>query len=66
MTAHSVGKNTFGDSQMRTVSFVLALTFLVAGSSMAGSVESSLPGVGTFTYNGSPIVTPAPLVVAVN
>jgi hypothetical protein len=66
MTAHSVGKDTFGDSQMRTVSFVLALTFLVAGSSMAGSVESSLPGVGTFTYNGSPIVTPAPLVVAVN
>jgi hypothetical protein len=63
---NSVGKNSFGDSQMRTVSFVLALTFLVAGSSMAGSVESSLPGVGTFTYNGSPIVTPAPLVVAVN
>jgi hypothetical protein len=51
---------------MRTVSFVFALAFLVTGSSMAGSVESSLPGVGTFTYNGSPIVTPAPLVVAVN
>jgi len=51
---------------MRTVSFVLALTFLVAGSSMAGSVESSLPGVGTFTYNGSPIVTPAHLIVAAN
>ena len=51
---------------MRTVSFVLALTFLVAGSSMAGSVEGSLPGVGTFTYNGSPVVTPARLVVAVN
>jgi hypothetical protein len=59
-------KDTFGDSQMRTVSFFLALTFLVAGSSMAGSVEGSLPGVGTFTYNGSPVVTPAPLVVAVN
>ena len=59
-------KKVPGDSQMRTVSFVLALTFLVAGSSMAGSVESSLPGVGTFTYNGSPIVTPAALVVAAN
>jgi hypothetical protein len=66
MTAKSRRKEVAGDSQMRTVSFVLALTFLVAGSSMAGSVESSLPGVGTFTYNGSPIVTPAPLIVAAN
>jgi len=52
--------------QMRTISFILALAFCVAGSSMAGSVEGSLPGIGTFTYNGSPIVTPAKLVVAVN
>jgi hypothetical protein len=51
---------------MRTISFILALAFCVAGSSMAGSVEGSLPGIGTFTYNGSPIVTPAKLVVAVN
>jgi hypothetical protein len=51
---------------MRTMSFMLAVAFVLAGSSMAGSVESSLPGVGTFTYNGSPIVTPAKLVVAVN
>jgi hypothetical protein len=39
---------------MRIVSFVLALTFLVAGSSMAGSVESGLPGIGTFAYGGAP------------
>jgi hypothetical protein len=51
---------------MRTMSFVLAVAFVLAGPSMAGSVESSLPGIGTFTYNGSPIVTPAKLVVAVN
>jgi hypothetical protein len=51
---------------MRTVSFVLALAFVLVGPSMAGSAEGSLPGIGTFTYNGSPIVTPARLVVAVN
>jgi hypothetical protein len=39
---------------MRIVSFVLALTFVVAGSSMAGSVETSLPGIGTFAYGGAP------------
>jgi hypothetical protein len=55
-----------GDSEMRTLSLVLALAFVVAGTSMAGSVESSLPGIGTFTYNGSPIATPARLVLAVN
>jgi hypothetical protein len=55
-----------GDRQMRTLSFILALAFVVGGTSMAGSVEGNLPGVGTFTYNGSPIVTPARLVVAVN
>ena len=51
---------------MRTMSFMLAVAFVLAGSSMAGSVESSLPGIGTFSYTGSPIVTPANLVVAVN
>jgi hypothetical protein len=50
-------------TSMRTVSFILAIVFVVAGSSMAGSVESGLPGVGTFSYNGtSPTQT---LIVAV-
>jgi hypothetical protein len=39
---------------MRTVSFILAFVFVIAGSSMAGSVESALPNVGTFSYNGTP------------
>jgi hypothetical protein len=65
MTA-SPSKNHSGDSQMRSLSLVLALAFVVAGSSMAGSVEGNLPGVGTFSYNGSPVVTPAPLIVAAN
>jgi hypothetical protein len=58
------GKPITGDSQMRTLSFMLAFAFLVAGPSMAGSVQSGLPGIGTFSYNGSTIVAAAPLVVA--
>ena len=44
---------------MRTVSFILAFAFVVAGSSMAGSSQAGLPGIGTFAYNGSPIATSA-------
>jgi hypothetical protein len=55
-----------GDSQMRTLSFVLACAFVLVGPSIAGSLDGSLPGIGTFAYNGSPIVptAPAALVVA--
>jgi len=48
-----------GDSQMRTLSFILALAFVVAGSSLAGSSQAGLPGIGTFAYNGSPIAASA-------
>ncbi len=48
---------------MRTLSFILAFAFVVAGSSMAGWPDRSLPGVGAFAYNGSPIATP--VVVAI-
>ena len=37
---------------MRTLSFILAFAFVLAGPSMAGSSDSGLPGVGTFAYNG--------------
>jgi len=49
---------------MRSVSFILAIALVLAGASMAGSAEGSLPGVGTFTYNGSPVTTSHPMVVA--
>jgi hypothetical protein len=51
---------------MRTTSFILAFAFVLAGPSMAGSSDRNLPGVGTFTYQGSPVATPAsqPMVVA--
>jgi hypothetical protein len=47
---------------MRTLSFILAFAFLLAAPTMAG-LSDSLPGVGTFTYNGSPIVTSAPAII---
>lgn len=49
---------------MRTLSFILAFAFILAGPSMAGSTDSALPGVGTFSYNGSAVTTDAALVVA--
>ena len=55
-----------GDSQMRTLSFILAFAFILAGPSMAGSADQTLPGVGTFAYHGSPVAmaAPQPMVVA--
>jgi len=50
---------------MRTLSFILAFAFLLAGPSAAGLADSSLPGIGTFAYNGSPIVTSAPNAIVV-
>lgn len=50
---------------MKILSFVLAFAFLLVGLSMAGSSDTSLPGIGTFAYNGSPIVTSAPAAIVV-
>jgi hypothetical protein len=63
-TAGSAGSET-GDSQMRTLSFFLAFAFVLAGPSIAGSLEGGLPGIGTFAYNGSPIATSAPQAIVV-
>ena len=41
---------------MRTISFILAFAFILAGPSMAGSSEGSLPGIGTFSYSGATVV----------
>lgn len=50
---------------MRTISFMLAFAFILAGPSMAGSSDNGLPGIGTFSYNGPPVTTPAPRLVLV-
>ena len=53
-----------GDGHMRSLSFIiLALGFVLAGSSMAGSVDGNLPGVGTFAYDGPTIAGPSQAVV---
>src|SRR5215468_5221018 len=52
-----------GDSSMRTLSFILAFAFVLAGSSMAGSADN-LPAAGAFAYNGAPAANAAPLVFA--
>ncbi len=58
-TAESRWRQT-GDNQMRTLSFILAFAFVLAGASMAGYADSSLPGIGTFAYTGSPVATSVP------
>jgi len=52
-----------GEIQMRALSYVI-LVFVLTGPSLAGSADRDMPGIGTFTYCGSPIVTPAPDVMA--
>jgi hypothetical protein len=49
---------------MRPFSYVLALVLLLSGPSLAGLADHDLPGIGTFSYNGSPVASPAPSVMA--
>ena len=51
---------------MRTISFILGFAFILAGPSIAGSSDGSLPGIGTFSYNSSAPSIVAPTVVAAN
>jgi hypothetical protein len=50
---------------MRTISFMLAFAFILAGPSMAGSSDNGLPGIGTFSYTGSPVTTSTPELMVV-
>ena len=50
---------------MQTLSFILAFAFILAGPTLAGSADGDLPGIGTFAYNGSLIVTSAPRAIIV-
>ncbi len=50
---------------MQTLKYLLACAFVLAGSSMAGTVDGGLPGIGTFAYRGPSVASPA-LVVAAN
>jgi hypothetical protein len=50
---------------MRTISFIVAFGFILAGPSMAGTSDNGSPGIGTFSYNGSPATTSAPQLMLV-
>jgi hypothetical protein len=54
-----------GDRQMQNLSFILAFVFVLAGPTLAGSSDGNLPGIGTFAYNGPPIVASAPQAILV-
>jgi hypothetical protein len=49
---------------MRALSYIFAVIMVLTGPSLAGSADRDLPGIGTFTYRGSPIVAPAPAMMA--
>jgi hypothetical protein len=54
-----------GDSQMHTLSFILAFGFMVVWPALAGNLDAGRPGIGTFAYSGSPIAVSAPQAMVV-
>ena len=48
---------------MRLLSYIIATVLLLTGPLLAGSADNDLPGIGTFSYNGSPIHTEIPSMV---
>jgi hypothetical protein len=48
---------------MRVLSYIIATVLLLTGPLLAGSADNDLPGIGTFSYNGSPIHTKIPSMV---
>ncbi|MDE2242560.1 MAG: hypothetical protein KGK01_08985 [Bradyrhizobium sp.] len=49
---------------MRGLSYIVAAILLLTGPSMAGSADRDLPGIGTFSYNGSPVPIQLPATLA--
>lgn len=49
---------------MRRLSLILALGFVFAGPSIAGSVDRGLPGSGAFAYNGPSLIMVSPIEIA--
>ena len=47
---------------MRAFSYIFAVVLVLTAPSLAGSADGDLPGIGTFSYCGSPI--PAPQIMA--
>jgi hypothetical protein len=49
---------------MRAVSYMIAVILVLTAPSLACSADGDLPGVGTFSYGGTPIWAPGPEIVA--
>jgi hypothetical protein len=49
---------------MRAVSYMIAVILVLSGPSLAGSADGDLPGVGAFSYSGTPILASGPDVMA--
>ena len=49
---------------MRAISYMIAVILVLTGPSLVDTADGDLPGVGTFSYSGTLILTPAPEVVA--
>jgi hypothetical protein len=49
---------------MRAISYMIAVILVLTAPSLAGSADGDLPGAGTFSYHGTPVLAPAPVVVA--
>jgi hypothetical protein len=49
---------------MRVLGYIFAVVLILTGPSLAGSADRDMPGIGTFTYCGSPVQAPAPQVMA--
>ena len=49
---------------MRALSYIIATVLLLTAPLMAGSGGNDLPGIGTFSYDGSPVATQVPTVMA--
>lgn len=45
---------------MRIIGLIIAFSFALAGPSFSGATDSSLPGLGTFSYNGSSVISTVP------
>ena len=50
--------------RMRVLNYIIALAFVLSGPSLAGSDDRDMPGIGTFTYCGSPVAAIAPDLLA--
>jgi hypothetical protein len=47
---------------MRAISFIIAFTIVLASPSFSGVATSDLPGIGTFSYSGSGVISTEPAI----